>query len=598
MAIFFGSCRLEGIAPIVVAASLLACCGMPQTVSASNVTVPTELGSGVTLEIDKPLSDAPPTGLFPMLVKVHNGGSSSGSWTVSTGVLYGRGGVATETPISVGPGKSAAVWIYAPVGANDYGGYRQFQVTIRGSGITGMGGAWNTILSHSTSPSALAAEIEYPGFSTKVARKGEIAMQDRYKKDHGGAEMDFTKVDLEQDIGDWRSLSGLGQLWLTDEEWSGTDANTRATLMDWLTQGGRLVMLCSDISPDRLATLKIPAADYRGNRRVGAGRVVALRWDGVSFPVEQSMTLLKEHDDGDPLPRLLANYHNQWSLPSAVGIFAVHGWLIFFFILTFGLLVGPVNLFYFAGAQRRHRMFWTTPVISLAGGAVLLMVMLFQDGVGGSGARRILAILNPAQKKTALVQEQVSRTGVLLGTSFAIPEPVWLDQIALADTSMSYAETTNRRNMESGEWRTGDWFASRDRQAHLLQTVRPSRGGVEYYPGADAQTAPAVISSLAAPLSEVFIVDENGGVWTAHDVATGVKKSMTQSSPGDLDAWLRHIWDDELGPVGKNRLQRIRAQRAQVFAVSRDADSFAVPTLKSIRWSNQTVIFAGPYEKH
>ena len=79
--------------------------------AASALTVPTELGSGVTIEIEKPLSQAPPTGLYPLLVKIHNGSSAAGEWVVGTGNAYGgRGGVTTQTSIGVGPGKSSAVW--------------------------------------------------------------------------------------------------------------------------------------------------------------------------------------------------------------------------------------------------------------------------------------------------------------------------------------------------------------------------------------------------------------------------------------------------------------------------------------------------------
>jgi hypothetical protein len=264
--------------------------------------------------------------------------------------------------------------------------------------------------------------------------------------------------------------------------------------------------------------------------------------------------------------------------------------------VAFGVLVGPVNLFYLAGPRQRHRLFWTTPLISVAGGALLVLLMVVQDGIGGSGARRVLAIMAPGQRKTALVQEQVSRTGVLLGSSFSIPEPVWITQVSLSDpTVFNPMANRSREFTESGDLRSGEWFASRSVQGQLTQVVRPSRGGVEFYPSAGS--APAVVSSLAAPLREVFVVDENGKVWKGQDVVAGVKKTLGASSQAELNEWLLQKVDAEMGPVAKNLVHQMRNEREQAFAISDQADAFAIPTLKSIRWSNQSVVFVGPYEK-
>ena len=133
---------------------------------------------------------------------------------------------------------------------------------------------------------------------------------------------------------------------------------------------------------------------------------------------------------GDPVPKQLVKYGGgSWKLRDAVAAPSLRALLVFGFIVAFGILVGPVNLYWLAGPKRRQRLFWTTPLISLAGSALLVALMILQDGVGGSGTRRVLAVMLPEQNKLALVQEQISRTGVLLGRSFAIGEPSWMQQV-------------------------------------------------------------------------------------------------------------------------------------------------------------------------
>jgi hypothetical protein len=308
------------------------------------------------------------------------------------------------------------------------------------------------------------------------------------------------------------------------------------------------------------------------------------------------MALLAKKDGPSSTAKLVSNYFAKWQLPQIVGVFTVHGWLIFGFMLVFGVLVGPVNLFYFAGPQRRHRLFWTTPLISLSGGVLLALVMILQDGIGGNGARRVLAILCPEQKKTAIIQEQVSRTGVLLGTAFTIPEPVWITPIKLEDVSV-FNPLTNRIQQlnESGDHRSGDWFSSRAVQAQLIQAVRPFRGAVEFYPHEGG--APSVISSLATPLHELFVVDDLGKIWTAQDLVAGVKREMKPSNSVDLKVWIS-AQAHELGPLAQERARRFDGESGYAMATSDDVNPMAVPTLTSVRWGNQKILYVGPYEKH
>jgi amino acid transporter len=96
------------------------------------------------------------------------------------------------------------------------------------------------------------------------------------------------------------------------------------------------------------------------------------------------------------------------------------------FITAFAAIVGPLNLYWLAGGARRHRLFWTTPLISLAASLLLVVVILLQDGFGGVGKRVLLTYILPGEKKAVVLQEQVTRTGVLLGREFDVQEDVFL----------------------------------------------------------------------------------------------------------------------------------------------------------------------------
>jgi hypothetical protein len=103
-----------------------------------------------------------------------------------------------------------------------------------------------------------------------------------------------------------------------------------------------------------------------------------------------------------------------------------------------------------------------------------------------------------------------------------------------------------------------------------------------------------VISSIEVPLERVFVIDEDGGYWTAEDVGTGEKKTLVAS---DADAFAK--WFDTLaadaGPVRRAALEAVKNLRGHAYATSRQAGKVAVATLGSIRWTDERADFAGPY---
>jgi hypothetical protein len=273
--------------------------------------------------------------------------------------------------------------------------------------------------------------------------------------------------------------------------------------------------------------------------------------------------------------------------------------LIFGFIAIFGILVGPVNLFWLAPPGRRQRMFWTTPLISLAGSLVLMAIMVLQDGIGGTGARMTLAILQPQQKRLAIMQEQVSRTGVMLGSSFPMTEPCWMQPLQLnAPNGFNPMEESTNHFAENDTTRSGDWFSSRSIQAQFLQTVRPSRAAIEVFPSSDGASPPSLLSSLDSPLKKVFVVDENR-VWSAEDVGTGEKKPMKPATRAELEAW----WNEGPLKLGGPTLRATfgsltKDVPSSVCAEIAAPEKLAIPTLSSIRWTNDRAFVAGPYLKH
>lgn len=558
-----------------------------------------ELESRVDIRLESWLETRPHAGHVPMTVRIHNGDSQPHSWTITSDDGYGgAGGARMTATMTVEAGRAAERVFYFPVTAQTGNGYYYGSLgfSVNGFGVKDSSAG---ALHHSSSYGG--NRTEFIGMSRKLSAKHWSALRD--KLNNSGSSSSSTRSDLygsEVDMPsapeDWRGYSGLTQLWMDESEWQTLRPAAKAAILDWVAMGARVYLLAPDASAERAKTLALPAK-VKDSHPHGAGDIMLMAWDGKALPLDSVVREIRSAEAASTR-RQLGEYDAKWALRDLAGDLTLKSGLIFGFITVFGILIGPVNLFWLAPAGRRQRMFWTTPLLSLGGSLLLLAIMVLQDGVGGNGARLTLAILQPEQKRMALIQEQVSRTGVLLGRAFPIAEPGWMEPLTLNSSAGFNPMREIRYKHEQDEHsRTGDWFSSRSVQAHLLETVRPGRGVIEVFAPAAAGQPPSVLSSIETPLRKLFIVDESNAVWVAEDVGTGEKKVTKTATHAQLGDWMRNGPGKLAGPVLTASLKRLGQGTGCVFAEAADASNLAVPTLSAIRWTDDHAIIAGPYIK-
>ena len=331
------------------------------------------------------------------------------------------------------------------------------------------------------------------------------------------------------------------------------------------------------LDPAWRAGLGLPETGETG--QPGYGRVEWLPWDGQPLTLDGASTLVNHFsfarvspDTYDPAA---------WGMTKSVGTIPLNAPFLLAFIGLFAVLVGPINLFLLAPASRRHRIFWTTPVISCAASLLLILVIVFQDGFGGHGERVMLVRLFPDQKQAVVMQEQVARTGVLLSRRFTLSEDVLL-------TPLELASSVSRSFEQSGREYSGDWFMSRLVQAHRAEAILPSRAELQLLNPAEAAggAAPIVVSSIPATLKEVGYLDKEGHQWSGENLHTGERVTLhpqKRPSPEPV-ATGSHFF--------LHLQESARRELGTFFAVA-DNGPF-IDTLPSIRWRKQQAVYLGP----
>lgn len=559
------------------------------------------------IEAEALFSIPPPSGFLPVRVEMINQREREASARFSSKSIH-RSGVGGDSEMTSGfqieapPRTTVTRDLLVPVATcfESSGSYQNYSVTVSLSGGFGntagtLGGEFDptrpTILLsealHTPNAGALDAALN----ATAGARYGSPSFAARY-----------TPTKMPED---WRAYSGYDVLIATDRDWLAMTPGARNAILQWCRLGRELAIYRIGEGDTGFGALDIDidtagedSADDRASYGLGT---IALERIDAALDLPATATVARYHGSPeiDPLvPAINRDFSNNWPLHEKFGARDFEYGLFIVVLIAFGILVGPVNLFVFAKSGQRHKLFITTPIISVATSILLIFLILFKDGLGGHGMTVGLMEVRPdaGENRAYLIQEQVSRTGVLIGGSFELGEAAAITPVPLAPGDWSRLTTVNggadmRYTARPEGDRlavSGDWFKSRSEQGQLVQAVIPTRGRLELQ--SDAGT-PAFTSTFNHPLDAVYYIDANRDHWRAENLRTGTAAKCVPISP---DAYRQAI-DKRAGQLGQRQAELLRraSRRAGHFVAVTD-DAPPVPTFTPIRWKAHTTIITGP----
>lgn len=397
---------------------------------------------------------------------------------------------------------------------------------------------------------------------------------------------------------DWRAYSGVDIIMLTGSDWMAAPAGARNAMLQWNRLGGRLLIYTSAAASD-LGSLGIePDGQGSSSGRRTWGEVERIASTGLLLDPAATYTLVEPKGRPSYKRHLLSkNYRKSWPLQDRFGTRDFNAVFFILILIAFAIIVGPVNIFVFAKAKQRHRLFVTTPLISLAASLLLIIVIFLQDGIGGKGQRVTLVESRPDENRLYLQQEQIARTGVLFGTGFTLPDDAVLSPIILPESPM--ARVTRENDGGSARYRVqrneggksdyrGDWFQSRSEYGHYLTSIRTSRGRLELQP---ATGNPTLSSTFDFPVEKLYYRDSSERYWTnSAPLTSGRKVTLQQATQGEYERWFRTL-QNRLIKDSKGRLRK--AARGPNHFVATTGSGPFIETLPSVDWTESLAIITG-----
>ncbi len=544
---------------------------MPAALAGTDLSIPLEGNAEAKISVNSRFRTLPGSGYAPVAININNDSARAQSWTfqfTSSSYSFVAGNsMAFAVSLSVPSKSTRAFSILVPLAFHGIDPAGPLGVAVSGPWTSGKSIQYFPPGNRSGKPLsafvAMSDTLAAPAWSQL-----EKAFEDEKKQLSGTR---FEPNDLPED---WRGLAGIAGLWLTVDELNFLWPTQRAALREWIYRGGSLfVHGVGELDPQFRSTgfgqiSIIPESGLDIARTAAA--IEALKLETLETQVSQQ-------------------YSGIWKAVAALGPIKLNASLLIGFMALFAIVAGPVNLFVFARRNYRHRLFWTTPLISVATTVALLALIIWQDGLGGSGSRVALVYVSATEKQDVLLQEQIARTGVLLSSSFTTKDPCLLAPIALDSLTSS---APRRAYESSGTSFGGEWFVSRAVQAQWLESIAPTRAGIVFANAAttgEAAVPPVIVSNISGLLETVYFRDENGRTWRASNVQTGQRVTMES----DERPLLPFLLPAEAGPRLITMWSRVRDRKGYFYAISRDSSSL-IGTLPSIRWKNDCVIYLGP----
>ncbi len=527
-----------------------------------------------------------PGGYFPVRVKIANNLKTDRSIRLDFEGSndYNDSLKATSSfSLTAGSGKAVTRDILVPLSPPGSSSGNRTNVTVRLSGTLGM--ATNNARSNydASQPAVLLSEALF----TPNASALDAELRSKFSGGYGGSSDFAGKFDPKQLPDDWLAFSGYDSVILTDSDWSDIPPGGRNSILSWVRLGGQLVIYSSGSAT--AAAMGLPAEPGFGSieirsipsdLKLDAPEVVTLVTKNPTKPLQVSVR--NDFERGWPLQRLFGEQTFRYALFVIV-------------LILFGILVGPVNLFVFAKSGQRHKLFITTPIISLGASLILIVLIIVQDGFGGNGMRRVLMEVRPDGGVNAayLHQEQFSRTGVLTGSDFTIDTPATFQPVPIAASRWArFTDGSGAKgnfNLQPADGKlmaSGDWFQSRSEHGHILSAVISTRGRLE-----KTDTPGTYLSTFEFPIDTLYYLDESSLWHRAEGITAGKRFALT---PVDLSMALPALTGEADAFANRNKqfLKTAITRPGHFIAITTHAPGIA--TNPGIRWKETRTIITGP----
>lgn len=576
--------------PFFYACLYTSICLCPLLCLAEKNVVTLNYDAGTSIKVDHMFDEHVKSGFHPYKVTIRNGRSLPITWTLRFETNSSTYRYRSNYQIKVEPGSESIEELLVPAPptkGHRYSTYRSVRVNVSAPGLNSISRSLNGSIDPNW-PSVV--------MSKNLASRNLTRLANKRKEERRG--QDYFASTFRELPASWKGMTCVDILMLDDTTWRGLPKQQKRSVLTWVRFGGRLDVF-SDDKQTTLESLGFETPDSPGRKKgiYSLGTIEILHWNGKDLTdnLLNRYSGTRQFDDS-----FNKDYGKTWGMINEFGTRNFNPFLVFILLIIFAVLVGPVNLFHFAKAGQRHRLFITTPIISLIASLVIILIILVQDGMGGSGRRVAFVDIqsHTDQRQLQVLQQQISRTGVMIKSGFENKEVPGVTPVTLPPSRWNPVNNGQSRNTNYqfyGPDFGGDLFRSRSEQGYHIRTVRPTRSRIERRNPSTSNNPPQLFSSLEFAIKDFHYVDSMGVVWKAEPGTTiepGAEIQLQKSSLNELQDWLKDV-TYTLSSADRKAIRDLKSGRGRYFGIAANPEPLLVQTHSAIRWQNDVAIVSG-----
>ena len=373
------------------------------------------------------------------------------------------------------------------------------------------------------------------------------------------------------------------------KEWIQLSVESRTALLDWVHLGGYLLLDTQGATEIEKLYLKneYGLTDRKRVSRLGFGALYQFgsrgvnqwtSWLGKNIQNKSNQNLGRD-------PNWLGE---SWEDLIADNAIAIHAVLISLFMIAFAIVIGPINLMKLAPANRRFRIFITTPIISAAASLILIVVIVVGDGFGGDMYHGTLAYLDSKDGKYYVDQRGIVRSSLLFNTDFEVSSGRHVSPLIVRNNDRQ----ASKRFVHNAGVLGGDFLKNRSWQGLRVEHVEPTRSEIQVTRTQDGSGF-EVYSSVSASIDQLLFIDKSGKAWLAKGLGQGGRKPLELVEKNEAnDFWLQIEDNTNRGQFRQAR-RWSRQSRGAFVAITDGIQELPIIELPAIRKQAGIAVICG-----
>ena len=437
-----------------------------------------------------------------------------------------------ERILVLSPGASATVSLLQPPLPMYGGGSAAVDIDNRYAGVVDLPSLHSAFSAHQTKKPCALVSRRVNSHDLELRLREEFPP--RQGAGHGsshsapGSDSRHHLVRGESEVGDWSdhwlAYTCFDGLVVTSEDMREMPADVRLAVWRYVEAGGSLFVMGGCEIPSAWRSRRTVPAEGLESRHVGFGQcLVCNRADVGGLTKDHLRALARSWSvTQSPWGHVLDVQKGQQRFPVVENVrVPVRG--LFFVMLGFAVLIGPVNLIALSRIGRKMWLLWTVPAVSAVACMVVFVYSLFAEGITPTVRLEGLTVLDETSRRAttlgllAVYCPLTPGGGLRFGHETEITPQV--------ETGSFGGGSGRRMSWTRDQHLISGWVTARVPSYFKVRKSELRRERLQVIPGEDGGLA--AVNGLGAPIVRLWVADAEGRIHSAADVAPGERVALT-----------------------------------------------------------------------